>query len=178
MEPAATLWIHTPPSLSHLINTTIYILIVAYIVHGTAVPPIVAFMSCPTMFGLHTLWSQARKQYETDEVKQIKMDVEQDKEDTRRKEEGMRLLDERVKGAEEIVKEKEVFWKRAEELERMKEDLARREREQMGMNLHLMERLRMRSAEAQVGQAVLDQYRQEIQKAAQTPLPDEDYDSL
>ena len=71
-----------------------------------------------------------------------------------------------------------MLWKGTEELDMMEEDLATREREQMGMDLHLMKTLRMRSAEAKVGQAVLDQYRQEIQKAARTPLPDEDYNGL
>jgi hypothetical protein len=127
--------VSTPPSLSGLVSTTIYILIVAYIVHSTAVPPSIAFLSCPTMFGLHTLWTQAREQYEGDEVERLANRVAQTWEEMIHTKEGLRLLDERVKGAEEIVREKEVLWKRAKELERREENLARRKREQMGVGV-------------------------------------------
>jgi hypothetical protein len=56
LPPAAAVWGPTPPSLSRLCYASVWTIAVAYFTNVN-VPPAVAFMSCPILVGIHTLWT-------------------------------------------------------------------------------------------------------------------------
>jgi hypothetical protein len=68
--PPAAIWVPTPPSFTRLCYLSVWLITLAYFTH-THIPPFIALMSCPALLGIHTLWAQAREEYESDQVKYV-----------------------------------------------------------------------------------------------------------